>query len=534
MSNNGNEKTGLLRNNALLSSDPNRRTFVKQAAAAGLAGALLPGLSPNAAHAQAMPKRGGRLRIGCGDSATTDSLHPYAAGNASIHVLKGQVFNSLTEIQPDNTAAPSIAESLEVEPGAKVWNVKIRKGVEFHNGKTVTPEDVVDSIEFHRLPDSKSVVRVLARQIAEMKVDGDYVKFTLVSGNADFPYVLADSHFAIMPAGYRDYDKPVGTGGYSIVEFQPGVRVLGKRHPNYWRSGKGAWFDEVETIAINDVNARLNALLSGQVDVINRLDPKLVERISSSSALQAVTVSGDLHYILAMKADAPPFDNNDLRLACKYAIDREQIVTQILRGYGSVGNDHPISRRNAYFNKDLPQRHYDPDKAKFHLKKAGQENIKIPFTVAPGIVSGALDLAQLFQQSAAKVGINLEIERVADDSFWGSIWKKRTLTEAYWSGRPTPDGIFSIAWAGTAPSNDSLWKNADFDRILTEARAEIDQDKRRQLYYELQRIANEDSGTAVPVFADHIHAASKKLAFGKVAGDREFDGAKISTRWWFA
>ena len=88
--------------------------------------------------------------------------------------------------------------------------------------------------------------------------------------------------------------------------------------------------------------------------------------------------------------------------------------------------------------------------------------------------------------------------------------------------------------ASTAPSNDSLWKNADFDRILTEARTEIDQDKRRQLYYELQRIANEDSGTAVPVFADHIHAASKKLAFGKVAGDREFDGAKISTRWWFA
>jgi peptide/nickel transport system substrate-binding protein len=515
---------------------PSRRSFITQSVlAAGIAGGILPVISfDSLAQTSSRPKRGGRLRIGCGDSSTTDSLHPYAAGNASIHLLKGQVFNSLTEIQPDNTVGPSIAESWDVEPGAKIWNFKIRKGVEFHNGKTVTPEDVIASLDFHRAPDSKSVARLLARQIDEMKIDGDYVKFTLHNGNADFPYVLADSHLAVLPAGKTDFEKVVGTGGYSLVEFQPGVRALAKRHSNYFRSGQAAWFDEVETISINDLNARLNALLSGQVDVINRLDPKLVDRIKGSSALQVVTVSGDLHYVLAMKADASPFDNNDLRLACKYALDREQIVKQLLRGYGSVGNDHPISRRNAYFAKDLPQREYDPDKAKFHLNKAGFDNVKIPFTIAPNVFSGALDLVQLYQQSAAKVGINMDIERVSDDSFWGSIWKKKTWTAAYWSGRPTPDGIFSVAWASSAPSNDSLWKNEQFDKILIEARTEIDQQKRRQLYYELQRIANVDGGTAVPVFADHIMAATSKLAYGKVGGDREFDGAKIATRWWFA
>ena len=331
MSNDGRDKVGIIRLGDELVTGPSRRTFLTQgAAAAGLAGGLLPGLPFGSAQAQtaSQPKRGGRLRIGCGDSATTDSLHPYAAGNASIHVMKGQVFNSLTEIQPDNTVGPSIAESWDVEPGAKVWNFKIRKGVEFHNGKTMTPEDVVASIDFHRVPDSKSVARLLARQIAEMKIDGDYIKFTLQNGNADFPYVLADLHLAVLPAGKTDFDKVVGTGGYSLVEFQPGVRAFAKRHPNYWRSGQGAWFDEVETLGINDLNARLNALLSGQVDVINRLDPKLVDRIKGTGAMQVVTVSGDLHYILAMKADAAPFDNNDLRLACKYAIDREQLVKQ--------------------------------------------------------------------------------------------------------------------------------------------------------------------------------------------------------------
>lgn len=511
-----------------------RRNLIESAAAAGIAGALSSALPFAGANAQSAPKRGGRLRIGCGDSATTDSLNPYAAGNASIHVLYGQFFDSLTEIAPDNTVAPAVAESWEVEPGAVVWRFKLRKGVEFHNGKSVTAEDVVASIDYHRRPDSKSVVRVLARQIADMTVDGDYIKFTLTAGNADFPYALADSHFAIIPNGTTDFEKGIGTGGYMMSQFVPGVRALGKRHPNYWRSGHGAWFDEVETLAINDLNARISALLSGQVDVINRCDPKLVDRIGASPTLQIVTVSGDLHYILPMRTDLAPFDNLDLRLACKHAVDREAIVKQVLRGYGSVGNDHPISRRNAYYAADLPQRSYDPDKARFHLKKAGHDKIALPFAVAPGIFSGALDLVLLYQQAAAKANINLEIERVADDSFWGSIWKKKPWTAAYWSGRPMPDGIFSIAWASNAPSNDSLWKNDAFDKLLLAARTETDAVKRKQQYFDMQRIASDEGGTIVPVFADHIMGATKKLAYGKVAGDREFDGAKISTRWWFA
>lgn len=510
-----------------------RRALLEGAAALGASSSLGPFMIGQASAKEAS-KRGGRLRIGCGDSATTDSLNPYAAGNASIHVLYGQFFDSLTEIAPDNTAQPAVAESWEVESGAKVWRFKLRRGVEFHNGKTVTPEDVIASLEYHRKADSKSVVRVLARQIAEMQIDGEYIKFTLTAGNADFPYALADSHFAIIPAGTTEFEKGIGTGGYRLSEFVPGVRALGKRHPNYWRSGNGAWFDEVETLGINDLNARLNALLSGQVDVINRCDAKLVDRIRANSNLQVVTVSGDLHHIFPMRTDLAPFDNNDVRLACKYAVDREALVKQVLRGYGSVGNDHPISRRNEYFASALSQRTYDIDKAKFHLKKAGYDNITIPFTVAPGVFSGALDAVLLFQQSAAKVGINVEIERVSDDSFWGSIWKKKPMTAAYWSGRPMPDGIFSIAWASNAPSNDSLWKNERFDQLLLEARTETDHAKRKQQYYELQELAHNNGGSAVTVFADHIMAATKKLSFGTIAGDREFDGAKIATRWWFS
>ena len=176
----------------------------------------------------------------------------------------GLVRNCLVGVDRDSMLAPELAESWEAQPGAKVWKFNLRKGVEFHNGKSFTSEDVIDSVNHHRTKKSKSIFKSLAKQIVDVKTDGKYaVIFTLEGGNADFPYALSDQHISICPAGTTDFSKGVGTGAYILQKWEPGVNALTKRNPNYFKSNC-AYFDEVEVLAINDVNARTNALRSGR------------------------------------------------------------------------------------------------------------------------------------------------------------------------------------------------------------------------------------------------------------------------------
>jgi peptide/nickel transport system substrate-binding protein len=137
--------------------------------------------------------------------------------------------------------------------------------------------------------------------------------------------------------------------------------------------------------------------------------------------------------------DVPPFDNNDVRLALKYAIDREELVKQILRGFGQVDNDHPIGPNQRYFASELPQRTFDPENARFHMKKAGMEGETLKMHVGDAAFAGAIDTAVLIQDQAAKAGIKIGVVREPDDGYWSNVWMKKPWSACYWGGRPTED-----------------------------------------------------------------------------------------------
>ncbi len=340
-----------------------RREFLSRASALGLAVAVSPVLLTACGKKEEPPlqKKGGRLRLGLSGGSTTDSLDPATIPDAVPQSVNWSLRNNLVEISADGKPAPELAESWESTPDASQWTFKLRKGVEFHNGKTLDAQDVVESINHHRGKDSKSAAKGIVDPIKEIKADGkDTVVFLLDGGNADFPFIMSDYHLTIQPAGTKgaEFEKGIGTGGYMLVSHEPGVRALTKRNPNYWKEGR-AHFDEVETISIADYSARTNALKTGQVDLINRCDVKTVHLLKEAPGVQIVRVTGTRHYTLPMRTDMAPFDNNDVRLALKYALDREQMLKLILRGYGSLGNDHPIAPANRYHAADLPQRKYD-------------------------------------------------------------------------------------------------------------------------------------------------------------------------------
>ncbi len=242
-----------------------------QVSALGLAATLSPALLAGTAQAAA-PKKGGRFIMGATGGSTTDSMDPGTLTSNMNQNLNWQIRNSLVEIDHNFNAIPELAESWDSTPDAKVWSFKLRKGVEFHNGKTMTAEDVIFSINHHRGEDSKSAAKGYLKSIESIKADGkNEVVFTLSGGSADFPFILGDYHLTICPAGTAgpEFEKGMGTGGYILETWEPGVRAFAKRNPNYWKEGR-AHFDEIETLSIVDTNARTNALKTGQIHYMDR------------------------------------------------------------------------------------------------------------------------------------------------------------------------------------------------------------------------------------------------------------------------
>ncbi|OQM75586.1 ABC transporter substrate-binding protein [Manganibacter manganicus] len=488
-----------------------RRDFLGRAAALGVAAPVASLLLANAARA-AGPVRGGMLKAGMVGGESTDGLDPAAINNQVKGVFARCWGEKLMDVAEDGSLMPVLATEYGSSADAKVWTFKIRKGVTFHNGKEMTAQDVVATIERHAGPETKSGALGVLRGIDTLKAEGDEFIVTLKEANADLPYLMTDYHLIIQPNGGKDNPEAgIGTGPYKVAAHEPGVRETGARHDGYWAPDKRGHADQVEIIVINDSAARMAALRSGQVQMTNRVEPKVVDLVKRLSGVSIKNITGSAHYVFAMQCITPPFDNNDLRLALKYAIDRKEMVEKILRGYGTLGNDIPVNKAYPLFSDDIEQREFDSDKAAFHYKKSGHDG-PIGLKTSEVAFPGAVDTAQLFQQSAAKAGIQLEIERMPGDGYWAQVWNTAPFSASYWVGRPTQDQQYSTAYISSADWNETRFHRADFDKLVIGARAELDDAKRKAMYRDIAMIVRDEGGAIIPVFNDWVDAVSDKVA----------------------
>ncbi|MBS1270850.1 MAG: Glutathione-binding protein GsiB [Gammaproteobacteria bacterium] len=509
-----------------------RRAFMARASALGLVAAA-PSLIGDSAFA-ATPKKGGTLRLGIGHGSTTDTLDPATYENLYMQMVAGSVHNKLTVVTNAGDLAPELAESWEPTPDAQQWRFNLRKGVEFHNGKSLEAADVIASFNHHRGEESQSAAKPIVDPIEDIKADGkNTVVFTLKGGNADFPYIVSDYHLAILPSrdGKADATSGIGAGSYTLESYEPGVRTAVKRAPNYWNE-EVAHVDGAELLVIVDVTARTNALTTGEIDAMDRVDLKTAHLLERNQDVELVETSGNAHYTFAMRTDMAPFDNNDVRLALKYALDREALLDTILLGHGYLGNDFPIGKASRYYAEEIPQREYDPDKAKFHLKQAGMSSLKVDLSAADAAFAGAVDAAVLYKEHAAKAGIDINVVREPNDGYWSNVWLKKPWCAVYWGGRPTEDWMFSTAYAAGAPWNDSFWEHERFNKLLTDARAELDEAKRREMYVEMQTIVRDEGGVVVPLFNNYVMALSTNVGHEQMGNNWSMDGFRAIERWW--
>ena len=510
-----------------------RREFLGRAGAMAAVGGISPLLAAKRAVAQT-PVRGGKMVLGSRHGSTSDSLDPALLTNGLQWAIAFARSATLTEIDVDGRPAPSLATSWEASPDARTWTFALRSGVEFHNGKPLTPEDVIASIAYHRGETSKSFVKPFADQIEDMRIDGQNVVLELTAGNVDFPAYLASAGFLILPSEdgkLADPTTKIGCGGYVLESYEPGVRATLARNPNYWRDDR-AFVDEIELLTIADAAARTSALITGEVNAIDQVDLRTIHLLSRHRDLVVDEISGPLHYTFPMLTQTAPFDDVHVRLALKHAIDRQEMLQKILKGRGTIGNDTPIGPSYSFHADDIEQTAFDPDKAKFHLNKAGLSDLTVDLSAADAAFAGAVDAAQLFQETAKKSGITINVKRVPNDGYWSNVWLKEPFCACYWGGYTTESEMFSTGYAPGAAWNDTQWTHERFEKLRIEAQSELDTERRGEIYREMQLILRDEGGVIVPFFANHVMGRSTRIQHGRIGADRAFDGARICERWW--
>lgn len=487
-----------------------RRDLLGMLTGAGMAVATAGGILGAAASAQAQtPRMGGRIRVSGTSTSTADTLDPAKQSLSTDYARCNMFYNGLTSLDASLTPQPALAESWGNQ-GAKVWTFKLRQGVTFHDGKTLNADDVVFSLARHKDTATASRARSLAMQMSEIVATGpNEVRITLEAPNADLPVVLGTFHFHIVKAGTTDFTAGIGTGPFRCREFTPGVRSIAVRNPNYWQNSK-PYLDEVEFIGIPDEQARVNALLSGDVQMIAGVDARSVRRISQTPGYVVHETRTGYYTNLVMRLDMAPASNPDFVMAVKLMTDRAQIRSAVLRGHGEIGNDQPIDPTNRFFFPGLPQRPLDLDRAKFHFQKSGVGNTALPVVCSPA-APNSIDMAQLLQQSGQKIGMNLEVRRVPADGYWSNHWFKHPLGYGAINPRPSADILFTLFFKSDATWNESGWKNPQFDQLLVAARTETDEAKRKQMYADMQVMVHEQSGIGIPVFQNLLDGHSSKL-----------------------
>lgn len=513
---------------------PILRPTRRETLAYGGAGALALGLS--AAPLRAQPARGGTLRVAKGHGGTTDSLDPGTWENGFMIAFSYAVNNFLTEITPEGEVIGELAEDWTASDDATQWTFTLREGLAFHDGRPVTAADVVASINHHRGEASTSAAKPIVEPIAEVAAADDRtVIFTLNSGNADLPFFLSDYHLPVLPAnddGTLDWQSANGCGGYKLDTLDAGIRAVLSRNPDFWKSDR-AWVDSIEMLVVIDPAARTNAMLTGEVDAIDRVETRTALMLARNAGLTLHEIAGTQHYTFAMHTNVAPYDDVNVRLALKYGINRHELVDKILNGYGVVGNDHPIGPNQRFHNDAMEQRTYDPDRARFHLKEAGLDGVSVRLSVSDAAYSGAVDAAQLYSQSAKAGGIDMAVNRVPNDGYWSNVWLQDPFCAVYWGGRPTEGWMFSTAYAEGVPWNDTNWSNERFNELLVLAQAELDEAKRRDYYFEMQELVSNDGGAVVPMFASYLFATRDTVGMpDQLAANWDMDGERWSERWW--
>lgn len=473
--------------------------------------------------ALAQPANTFRQAHAVGSGAASD-LDPMSRGR--VFEIVDKLMSRLVRPDMEGRPSPDLAVSWESNPEATVWTFRLRPGVTFHNGQPFGAEDVVYTLTRVLDPRLDSPVRSVVAMVERAEVvDPLTVRLVLKEPFADLPLQLTDYRLRIIPRDSGDTIRTtgIGTGPFRLERFDASGTTVLVANPAY--HGGAPRVGRIEVVGIPDGQARLQALLGGQIDFepgITRQQRTLLERTGRHRVMEVPT--GNWRGIV-FKVDVPPFNDVRVRRAIRMAVDRQAVLDLVAGGAGVVGCDTPVGPNDQYRLQQVPARDCPRDiaRARALLAEAGHPN-GIAFDLHVATLEPVWPtLAEAFQQQVAAAGIRVNIVQVPSDGYWSQIWLRRDAVMTRWNQRPA-DAILNEVYRTGSPWNESRQASPQFDAILDAARRELDAGRRAALYREAQQHLAENTGTFVAFHAN--------VFMGTTARVRDLDAVEyFSIRW---
>jgi peptide/nickel transport system substrate-binding protein len=517
-----------------------RRRFLGGTAAASLiaatGGPLVDGWS---SRALAAPRRGGVLKAAF--SADPAGFDPVRGPSGMSHVVIEQVYSTLMALDPEAKPYPELAESYAISDDGLQYTFKLRSGVTFHNGDELTAEDVKFSFDRLRAKDSGySYTSQIETIDAVDVVDKLTVLFKLTKRTGSFLVYMAFPGSSIVPkklveSGYDLNAKPIGSGPFKFVSYEPRSAIKFERNANYFQEGK-PYFDAMEYRIISDITALANAVASGEVNFSNEIPPKDWASMKANASLTTQTLEGSRYYWMLINNTVKPLDNPKVRQAIGLAIDRSALVAGAFFGQATAIRGGVIPEWNwGYADTKFFGEKAEPARAKALLAEAGFPNgfettITIPSSFPPMV-----GMAPIIQANLAAVGIKVKIGSMEIPRYWDEIWgpSKFDMTTMYWlSPLADPDDFVTNNYKRGMAVNVQKSGSAELDAILDEAKQAPTQEARTALYKKMQEMSLDEMGI-VPLVNGHLLIAySNKLqgytpmrtGFLKTLKDAWFEG----------
>lgn len=465
------------------------------------------------------PKMGGHLRVAAGAGSAKEDLNIHGpALTMPSMAMRFNMYDSLLEYDHAGVLGMALAEELEPNSDGTQFTVRLKSDLVFHDGSPVNADAVLYT--FNRIldPDNPGLAAKQLRGLSKsgiVKVDDLTVRFELDTANAIFPEGLSAYSAGIVPVGYdpKGGDGAVGTGPFMLAkpgDFQPGVQAVFAKNPNYWRQGGGPYVDQLSIIEFADTTAQLNALLGGAADYCQMIAgaQRQIAQGAGFTLLEAKTGSW---IPFTMNCTAKPFDDVRVRQAFRLIVNRPEMIAQAADGLQWVGNDM-YGPFDPGYPSDLPQREQDLEQAKSLLKQAGQEGLAIKLTTSTSVSSGAPAAATVFAQQAKGAGVDVQVDEVTGDVFWGDEYLKYPFAMDNWGTR----GYLAQAGFGSLPGaiyNETHFGdiNPAYVSLVEEAFATVDDTKRNELIKQAATLEHEEGGYIVYGFDMQVDALAPNV-----------------------
>ena len=472
-------------------------------------------------------KVGGTLRVGA--YGFSSGLEPYQLRDAGSLGLAGIPGEYLTWSNEKLQAKPWLATSWKPNAALTVWTFQIRKGVKFHNGKTLTADDVVASFkQYLSLKDSQLLTAIPLSLLGPEGVvkTGPYtVQFRLKSPNNAFPYLVSQTSYQaiIQPAAIAK--KPgswvsggmIGTGAFKLKSYKEKLRAELVRFDGYW-GGKPP-LDGVTLTFYENPAPMILALRAGQIDLAQQLSPQAVAAFSNNSKFKVLNAPLSSHNMFGLRVDQEPFRDPRVRRAIALTLNRPDIVKRVLLGAGTLGNDSPFWSKYPSSDPSIHQRKQDLALARALLKAAGKEDLK--FTITTHNQADVPDYAAAVQAAGRQAGITIDLDIMTYNDYYAAVgggdyatttpWLNKPATITEYGARGAPNLYLTAAYMSKGDWNASRYSNPEFDSLARTFLGSADIASQRKATKKLAGILLRDTPVITAYFLNFVTASSSKV-----------------------